>query len=222
VGIVEEFAKWPTGNIADALYAMGYMTAIHHEIRPIFTPISLAGRALTVKVERTKRQGDAEDVMTVCKEKSKPGDVIILACGGYNYGEPVLWGENSMTACQVRGAVGAVIDGACRDTARLKELKIPIFTRAISPGGRNGTLYGVDWNVPVVCGGIRVNPGDIVIGDDDGVCIIPKEVEEEALRIVRFYGERDQAVAPALRQGKSVAEAYGIKKGWEKEAGLRK
>lgn len=222
MGIVEEFAKWPTGNIADALWAMGLLTAIHHEIRPIFTPIHLAGRALTIKVERMKREGDKENVSTIAKENSRPGDVIILACGGYEHGDTVMWGENSMTACHVRGALGAIIDGGCRDTARIRELKIPLFTRAISPGGRRGVLYAVDHNVPVTCGGIRVRPGDIVIGDDDGVCIIPKEIEEEALRVVKFYGERDQAVAPALREGKSVAEAYAIKRGWEKKIGQKK
>lgn len=222
MGIVEEFAKWATGNIADALGAMGYSSVIDYEIRPIYTPISLAGRALTIKVERVKRKGDKEDVLTVAKEESKPGDVIILACGGYKFGDSVLWGENSMTSCQVRGAAGAVIDGGCRDTARLRALKTPVFTRAISSGGRGGTLYGADYNVSVVCGGIRVNSGDIVIGDDDGVCVIPKEIEEEVLRVLKVYGERDQAVAPALRQGKSVADAYAIKRGWEKDAGLKK
>jgi len=214
--VVKEFAKWPTGNIADAIRVLGYLTAIDHQIRPIFSPINLAGRAHTIKVELTKRKGDKENVSTIAKENSKPGDVIILACGGYKHGDPVLWGENSMTACHVRGAVGAVIDGGCRDTARIRELKIPLFTRAISPGG-TFTKYVVDYNVPVVCGGIRVRPGDVVIGDDDGVCIIPQEIEKEALRAVKIYGERDQAVAPSLRKGSSVAEAYAIKRGWEKE-----
>jgi len=217
--------KWPTGNIADALWAMGTLSAIDHEIRPVFTPIRLGGRAYTIKVEQTERKGDhedQEDVLTIAKENSKPGDVIVLACGGYRHGDPVLWGENSMTACQVRGAVGAVIDGGCRDTARIRSLKIPLFTRAISPGGRGGTLYGMDYNVPVICGGIRVDPGDIIIGDDDGVCIIPKGIEEESLKAVESYGKRDQAVAPALRKGKSVAQAYAIKRGWKKAAGLKK
>ena len=204
---------------------MGTLTAIDDRIRPIFTPIHLAGRAYTIRVEQTKKKGgheDQEDILTIAKENSKPGNVIVLACGGYKHGDPVLWGENSMTACQVRGAVGAIIDGGCRDIARIRDLKIPLFTRAISPGGRGGTLYGMDYNIPVTCGGILVNPGDIIIGDDDGVCIIPKETEEEALRAVEYYGKRDQAVAPALRQGKSVAEAYAIKRGWEKAAGLKK
>lgn len=217
---VEEFGKYPTGNISDALWAMGYITAINHEIRPIFTPIHLAGRALTIKIESSKREGDKTNIMTIAKENSKQGDVIILACGGYNHGDPVFWGENSMTACHIGGAVGAIIDGGCRDIAALREIKVPIFTRAISPGGRRGSLYALDYNVPVVCGGIRAMPGDIVIGDDDGVCIIPKEIEKEALRVLKIYGKKDKAVVPALLEGKSVAEAYSIKRGWEKEAGL--
>lgn len=222
MGIVEEFSKLPTGNIADALWAMGYLSAIHHEIRPISTPVKLAGRALTIKVEKTKRKSDKPGVSTIAKENSKPGDVIILACGGYEHMDPVIWGENGMTSCTERGAVGAIIDGGCRDIPALIEMGVPVFTRAISPGGRQGANYVLDYNVPVVCGGIRVNPGDIVIGDDDGVCIIPKEIEEEALKAVQIYGEKDSAVAPALREGKSVAEAYSIKKGWAEKAGIKK
>ena len=222
MGIVEEFFKYPTGNIADALWALGYLSAIHHEIRPLFTPIKLAGRALTIKVERSKRAGDKSEVATTAKENSKPGDIIILACGGYRHEDAVIWGENSMTSCLVRGAKGAVIDGGCRDTAALREIRAPIFTRAISPGGRKNTMSVVDYNIPVMCGGIRVRPGDIIIGDDDGVCVIPKEIETDALKAVKIYGERDGAVAPALRQGKTVAEAYSLKKGWEKEAGINK
>ena len=220
--VIEELGKWPTGNIADALWALGYLTAIDSEIRPIFRPIELVGRALTIKIERTNRKEDKESIMTIAKENTQPGDVIILACGGYKHGDSVHWGENSMTACQVRGAIGAVIDGGCRDTRKLSELKMPVFIRSYSPGGRGGSLYAVDYNVPVVCGGITVNPGDIVVGDDDGVCIIPKEIEEEALKAVKFYGELDSAVAPALREGKSVAEAYSIKKGWTNKAGIKK
>ena len=222
MGIVEDFSKWPTGNIADALWAMGYLSSIHHEIRPISTPVKLAGRALTIKAEKTKRKSDKPSISTIAKENSKPGDVIILACGGYEHMDPVIWGENSMTSCTERGAVGAVIDGGCRDILGLIGMRVPVFTRAISPGGRQGTTYVLDYNVPVICGGIRVNPGDIVIGDEDGVCIIPKEIEEEALRAVQIYGEKDSAVAPALREGKSVAEAYSIKRGWAEKAGIKK
>lgn len=219
MGIVEEFAEWPTGNIADALRALGYASAIDFRIRPIFMPIQLAGRALTIKVERGRRAGDKSNVSTEAKESSKKGDVVIFACGGYQHGDAVQWGENSMVSCTVRGAVGAIIDGGLRDSANLKEQKIPIFARALSPGG-TVPIYAVDYNVPVVCGGIRVSLGDIVIGDDDGVCIIPKEIENEALRVLKIYGSLDQAVAPALREGKSVAEAYAIKRGWQKKAGL--
>jgi len=67
-----------------------------------------------------------------------------------------------------------------------------------------------------------VNPGDNVIGDDDGACMVSKEIEEEALNIVRLYGERNQAVVPTPRQGKSVADTYAINNGWEKAAGLEK
>ena len=141
INLVKEFGKWSTGNISDALAALGYQAAIHHEIRPIYTPINIAGRALTIKVERTKRKGDKMDAAQVAKENCKPGDVVVIACGGYRHGQSVNWGENGAISCQIRGAVGMVIDGGCRDTRTLKSQKIPVFCRAISPGGLSGTLY---------------------------------------------------------------------------------
>ncbi len=211
--LIEGFKKVCTGNISDVLEAMGYRSAVHQEIRPIFVPIIMVGRAHTIKVEKMKREGDPSGVSTIAKETCKPGDVVVLACGGYQHGDAVIWGENSATACQVRGAVGTIIDGGCRDTARLREMNFPVYCRATSPGGRRGTLYTVAYDVPVVFGGIRVSPGDIIVGDDDGICVIPKEIAEEALRRVEAYAKLDQAVAPALREGKSVAEAYSIKAG---------
>ena len=218
--IVEEIGKWPTGNIADALRAMGYMVVAHHEIRPIFRPIHFAGRARTLKYARSNRPGDRIDSIK-SKEDAKPGDVYVLAMGGYRQGDNTVWGENSATSIMLRGAVGTVIDGSCRDTAPLRELKYPVFCRAYSPGGGTSTFYPVGFDIPVVFGGIRVHPGDIVVGDDDGICIIPKEIEDEAVKWVKAYGEKDIAVAPALREGKSVAEAYSIKKDWIKKAGLK-
>jgi 4-hydroxy-4-methyl-2-oxoglutarate aldolase len=218
--IVIELGKWPTGNIADALRAMGYMVVMHQDIRPIFVPVQMVGRARTVKYERSNRPGDGLSPIKF-KEDARPGDIYVLAISGYRHGDRVIWGENSATSIKVRGARGAVIDGGCRDTAAIRRMKFPVFCRAISPGGWTNTFFPVAFDVPVVCGGIRVHPGDIVVGDDDGICVIPREIEEEALVHVRAYGERDQAVAPALRSGKSVSEAYKIKRDWMEKAGLK-
>jgi 4-hydroxy-4-methyl-2-oxoglutarate aldolase len=218
--IVERIGKWPTGNIADALRAMGYMVVVHHEIRPIYVPVKIAGRARTLRYERSNRSGDGFD-STQAKEDAKPGDVYVVACGGYRQGDSTTWGENSATSIMLRGAVGTVIDGSCRDTAALRELKYPVFCRAYSPGGGTSTFYPVAFDEPVLFGGIRVHPGDIVVGDDDGICIVPKEIEEEAVKWIEAYGEKDSAVSPALREGKSVAESYSIKKDWIKKSGLK-
>jgi len=218
--IVKEIGKWPTGNIADALRAMGYMCVVNHEIRPIFVPINMAGRARTIRYARSNRLGDSVNGVET-KEDAKPGDVYVLAMGGYRHGDNTVWGENSATSIQLRGAVGTVIDGACRDTAALRKMKFPVFCRAYSPGGGSSTFYPVAFDVPVFFGGVRVHPGDIIVGDDDGICVIPHEIEEKASKWIKAYGEKDSAVAPALREGKSVAEAYFIKKDWVKKAGLK-
>jgi 4-hydroxy-4-methyl-2-oxoglutarate aldolase len=211
-----EISKWPTGNIADALKAMGYMCVVHHQIRPIYTPIKVAGRARTLKYARSNRPGDAIDSIAA-KENAKNGDIYVIALGGYRHGDPTIWGENSATSIQIRGAVGTVIDGSCRDIAALRKMKFPVYCRAYSPGGGSSIVYPVGFDTPIDFGGVRVHPGDIVIGDDDGICVIPKEIENEAVKWINAYGEKDSAVAPALREGKSVAEAYSIKKDWKKK-----
>ncbi len=90
MGTVEEFGKWATGNIADALRAMGYTVVMDHEIHPIFTQIKLVGRAMTMRAERTKRKSDQADVSTIAKENCRKGDVVILDCKGYENGDSAL------------------------------------------------------------------------------------------------------------------------------------
>ncbi len=75
--------------------------------------------------------------------------------------------------------------------------------------------------MPVEFGGIRIHPGDIIVGDDDGICVIPQEIEKEAAKWITEYGKKDSAVAPAIRAGKSITEGYAIKKDWAKKAGLK-
>jgi len=208
--IVEKFKKFYSGAIADVLFSLGYRGTVDASIRPIYPGIKICGVAYTIKyIPRTRT--NLKSIADEAKEACKPNSIVVVDCGGSI--ESTVWGENSCTACMVRGAVGFVIDGACRDTRELRKMKVPVFCRAISPGIRRKALVATAYQIPVSCGGIQVHPGDIVFGDDDGVVIVPEELAGQVLNKLYKYAEADRMVKKLLMEGKSVKEAYKIKRG---------
>ena len=105
-----------------------------------------------------------------------PGDVLVLDCHGYT--ESGHFGDIMALACKVRGIAGVIIDGSCRDAEDIKKLGLPVFVRGLNPAGTVKASIG-KVNVPVLCGGVTVRPGDLIIGDCDGVVVVAKEHEEE-------------------------------------------
>lgn len=208
--MVEEFKNFYSGAIADTMSSLGYRCTVDMNIRPIYPGIKICGAAYTIKyVPRTRT--NLKSMADEAKEACKPNTIVVIDCGGNI--ESSIWGENSSTACLVRGAVGFVIDGACRDTRELRDMRVPVFCRAISPGIRRKALVAIAYQIPITCGGVRVHPGDIVFGDDDGVVVVPKELAEPALDKLSKYADADRTVKKLLMEGKPVKEAYKAKRG---------
>ena len=207
--IIEEFSKLYTGAVSDVMGSMGYRCTLDPNIRPIFSGIKICGRAFTIRM-MPARKGDV-DLSEEAKESAKQGDFIVIDTG--NNFEQTPWGDNSTTAVRMRGAVAVVTDGSCRDIAEQVRIGFPVYCRVISCGLRRGVLITKEYNVPVDCGGVRVEPGDVVFGDDDGVVTIPKSIAVEVLSRVTAFAEADQRVKQLLLEGKPVREAYAAKKG---------
>lgn len=173
--IVEQFRRHDVAKIGDAMAGHGIM---HYEIKPIRLGMKIVGPAVTVLT----RPGDALFIQKVA-DVARAGDVIVVDAGGCK--EAAVIGERISYYMLSRGIQGIVVDGAVRDKAGILEVGFPTFARAVTP-----RIYGAQGpgaiNVPVQCGGICVNPGDLIVGDDDGVIVVPRE---DVLRVLQLSDE---------------------------------
>ncbi|MEH7419073.1 RraA family protein [Neobacillus drentensis] len=168
--IVEKFRQLPTTCISDA---MNGLNNLHPSIKPLENHYKLAGRALTVKTP----VGDNLAVLKAIRE-AKSGSILVVDAKGDEY--RAIAGDFFLGMAKTLGVGGLVADGAIRDVNGIKDLKFPVFAKGttVAASAKDG---GGEINVPISCGGVSVQPGDIVVGDVDGVLIIPQAREQEIL-----------------------------------------
>jgi 4-hydroxy-4-methyl-2-oxoglutarate aldolase len=155
-------------------------------------------------------------MLHVAIEQCKPGDIVVLGCTADNTDGMI--GDLIATSLKARGVKGVVMDAGCRDVAALKEMGFPIWSRAISSKGTvKATLGSV--NIPVVCAGVYVEPGDAVVADDDGVVVVPKKyVAETAAKAQKRFDDED-AKRQKLAAGVLGLDMYNMREPLKK-AGL--
>jgi regulator of RNase E activity RraA len=135
-----------------------------------------------------------------------PGEVVVVCASESKRNAP--WGELLSTAARARGARGAVIDGLVRDVAKIQALGFPVFTAGIKPVDSKGRVLAVDYNLPVVRGGVLVSPGDLVVADDGGVVVVPAEVAPNAIRTAREKVALENHTRDELMQGAYLRDVY--------------
>jgi 4-hydroxy-4-methyl-2-oxoglutarate aldolase len=181
-------------------------------MRPLWRGARIAGSAVTALCH----PGDNWMIHVAC-EVLKPGDILVVACSSEN--TDGAFGELLATSLKARGAKGVVLDMGCRDAAEISEMKFPLWSRAISAKGTVKASIG-SVNVPVVCAGIHVRPGDVVVADDDGVVIVPRL---DAAKVAAAGQEREKKEAGSrarLQKGELGLDMYGMRKSLE-EKGLK-
>jgi 4-hydroxy-4-methyl-2-oxoglutarate aldolase len=185
--VVARLSRSPTGHIGDALGRSGAMCS---RVRLIAGNMPMCGAALTV-------EAPPGDNLVVWKALSMagPGDVIVVATGGHD--RHAVWGDQTAAIASQKGLAGLVTDGAVRDVRGLREVGLPTFAAAVTPNSPEKDGPG-RVNLPVSCGGRVVCPGDIVIGDADGVVVVPKDLAKAVLvdldRIDGYEQERATAI----------------------------
>ncbi len=188
--LVQGFQGIATGVVSDA---MGRCNAMAAEIKPVWRGARVLGPALTV------RTFPADNLMIhKAVTLAKPGDVLVVNAGGYK--DTAVFGDLMGYSLKVHGAAGMVIDGASRDAEGLEAIQFPVFARAVLPQGPFKDAAGAI-NMPVSCGGVAVSPGDIILGDADGVVVIPREHAAGVLQAAQATLAKEQQVRRRLEQG---------------------
>ena len=200
--LVEAFQLLDTASVSDAMDKLG-LEAGCLGIKPVVQGVRFAGRAFTVKyrlcgvVERGSVGDFLDDVPA--------GHVVVIDNAGRL--DCTVWGDIMTTLAHRKGVAGTIIDGVCRDVPKIRDLKYPLFSRDfyMMTGKDRVEVEGV--NVPVSVSQRQVRPGDIVVGDDSGVVVVPASRAEEVLAIAQSIEHTEQQILQRLAEGKPLREA---------------
>lgn len=199
--LVEAFRGIPVANLDDC---MNRISGVDEHIR-LMNHGFLAGPAFTVKVP----EGD-NLMFHKAMDMAKPGDVIVIDAGGDT--RRAIFGELMVTYLRIRGIAGIVVDGSIRDSEEISGLKdFPVYCRGVVPNGPYKNGPG-EINTTIVCGGRVVNPGDIVVGDRDGVLFIPPEEARLLLEKVKKFHANEEKILKTMREEKSYERPWVDKK----------
>ena len=198
----EQLSVLPTGNVADTNNSVPRQGVMDSGIKPVDSKCHMLGRAVTVKCQPGDNLAIHQGIYA-----AQPGDVLVCDLRGYD--QAGHFGDIMALACKLRGLAGVVLDGSCRDTEDIREMGFPVFVRGANPSGTvKASLAQV--HVPVTCGGIEVHDGDIILGDCDGVVVIPQAQEDEVFEKAMAKFEKEKHIVEQLHAGRTTLEIYGF------------
>lgn len=196
---LEKLAIFPTPTLHEAL---GQSGAAPYFIKPIYQGMKVCGAALTIDCP-------PHDNLSIhaAAAQAEEGDVLVVDYKGFVESGP--FGDVLGTACQARGIKGLVIDGCVRDGEQLRDMNFPVFSRGLSMKGASKTRMG-HVGVPILFAGVPVEPGDAVVGDDDGVVFIPRERIDAVIADAQAREDKEAAMREKLRGGATTLDLLDL------------
>lgn len=205
--LIEGLRNVEVASVADAAEQLyGQQIFMSHDMRPL-AKTKFAGPAVTVlmKKEEHKEGAAASQGMLNAIDAAPPGSVYVMVLeNGLDYAGI---GGLMATAMKARGFAGAVVDGSVRDLPQLGKIQFPVFSRGVAPSTTINHFRFAGVNVPVTCAGARVNPGDIIVADEDGVAVVAKAHAAELLKKAQDLDYTEHSMIPFIEKYRSIKEA---------------
>ena len=211
--ILELLKTVSTATLSSQLHRRGFKQLFMQDVRPLRPDLPMAGQAFTLRyiparedLERSQEFNNLTNKQRIAVESVGPGDVLVIEARGDTRAGSL--GNILATRIKQRGAAGIVTDGAFRDTPAIAAIDLPTYTRGQHPNISFTIHHPVDINVPIGCGGVAVLPGDVIVGDGEGVIVIPRALAEEVAREAYEQERKEEFILHKVESGNSIIGVY--------------
>ena len=211
--VLEQLLLPSTATLTAVLNRRGLWNTFMHNVRPLKSNMKLAGAAFTLRYIPAREDLDAAgtvdnltDPQRIAVEKIGPGEVLVIDARGDARAGTL--GAILATRIHVRGAAGIVSDGAYRDSPVIAEIGLPAYAAAMNARTNKTIHHPVDIQQPIACGGVAVFPGDIIVGDGEGVVVIPRHLAADVAEEAAAQEEKEDFIMAKIRAGASIVGTY--------------